>query len=214
MSLLTEYEYLSWAFGGIGVTIVGYVAKKIFGTKAQNPQAPENSNTNTNANTNTNTNNNTNNFSVNLYTPEKTSNPDQAQEGEQINTSSIEFKKTITKILFIDDEVKFKVVKILQNAGWMHTQLIKDVKSLDQPEIVESKIIFVDIQGVGKELDFKEEGLGLASALKEKYPQKTVIIYSAEQEGDRFHKTLRQVDASLAKDADPYQFQSLVEEHA
>jgi len=127
---------------------------------------------------------------------------------------SIESKKSRTKILFIDDEVKFKVVKILQAAGWIHTQLIKDVKSLDQIEVKESKIIFVDIQGVGKELDFKEEGLGLASALKEKYPHKKIIIYSAEQKGDRFHKALRQVDDSISKDADPYQFQSLVEDHA
>ncbi|MNJ32602.1 hypothetical protein D3C77_272720 [compost metagenome] len=205
MSLLTEYEWASWAFGGIGITIVTYVGKKIFGSKKVNPTPPDNSNSNSNSN----------NISVNLYTPEQAFNATQAQEGEQMNSStSIEIKKSTTKILFIDDEVKFKVVKILQNAGWKHTQLIKDVKSLDQTEVVESKIIFVDIQGVGIELDFKEEGLGLASALKEKYPQKTIIIYSAEQKGDRFHKTLRQVDDSLAKDADPYQFQSLVEDYA
>ena len=47
------------------------------------------------------------------------------------------------------------------------------------------------------------------------YPQvKKIIIYSAEQTGDRFHKTLREVDGSLPKDADPYQFQSIVEQYA
>jgi hypothetical protein len=39
-----------------------------------------------------------------------------------------------------------------------------------------------------------------------------VIIYSAETEGDRFHEALRKADSFLAKNADPYQFQRLVEE--
>lgn len=123
-------------------------------------------------------------------------------------------KKNTTKILFIDDEVRFKVVKILQKAGWVHTKLIKDADSIDQVEIREAKIIFVDIQGVGLEITPNEEGLGLALALKTKYPEKKIIIYSAEQTGDRFHKALREVDDFLPKDADPYQFQTIVESFA
>lgn len=212
MSFLSDYETLSWAFGGIGVAVIGWLLKKLGGysspkSEATAPQTHTEHQSTNNANGNT--------VSVNLYSsdpPPKTS----ASEGDDIMATeeSIEVKKARTKILFIDDEIKFRVVKILQNAGWVHTQLIKDVRSLDQPEVVESKIIFVDIQGVGKELDFKEEGLGLASALKEKYPHKKIIIYSAEQTGNRFHAALRQADKSLAKDADPYQFQSLVEEFA
>lgn len=202
MSFLTDYEILSWAFGGVGVSIVGWIAKKFF-VKERNEKSPS---VNTNANTG-------NSLNVNLYTG---SPPTANTEGAEMisNEEKLGQKKLITKILFIDDEVKFKVVKIIQNAGWINTQLIKDVKSLDQAEILEAKIIFVDIQGVGIELNFKEEGLGLAAALKERYPNKKVIIYSAEQKGDRFHKVLRQVDGSLQKDADPYQFQSLVEEFA
>ncbi|EHU9754481.1 hypothetical protein KZ559_004224 [Escherichia coli] len=126
----------------------------------------------------------------------------------------LDYKKNTTKILFIDDEVRFKVVKILQKAGWVHTKLIKDADSIDQVEIREAKIIFVDIQGVGLEITPNEEGLGLALALKTKYPEKKIIIYSAEQTGDRFHKALREVDDFLPKDADPYQFQTIVESFA
>lgn len=48
--------------------------------------------------------------------------------------------------------------------------------------------------------------------LKNKYPQKKVVIYSAETKGERFHDALRVADSFLAKDAEPYQFQQLVEE--
>ncbi len=122
--------------------------------------------------------------------------------------------KESTRILFIDDDAKFKVVQILKNSGWVHTKTIKDVKSLDCPEIVEASILFVDIQGVGKQLGFSDEGLGLADAIKMKYPEKSVVIYSAETKGDRFHKALRNMDSFLPKNADPYEFQQIVEEYA
>lgn len=208
MSFLTDYEILSWAFGGVGVSVLGWVVKRVFDKEKSRAYPSVNNSADTNTNTNVG-----NNVNVNLYAG---SPPIVNAEGFEMmsNEEALVQKKLVTKILFVDDEIKFKVVKIIQNAGWIHTQLIKDVKSLDQTEILEAKIIFVDIQGVGIELNFKEEGLGLAAALKERYPNKKVIIYSAEQKGDRFHKVLRQVDGSLPKDADPYQFQSLVEEFA
>ena len=61
-------------------------------------------------------------------------------------------------------------------------------------------------------MGFHDEGLGLALAIKQKYPKKKVVIYSAETQGDRFHKALREADSFLAKNADPYEFQRLVEE--
>lgn len=124
---------------------------------------------------------------------------------------NLEIYKTSKRILFIDDDTKFKVVQILKTTGWTHTKIIKDVKSLDCAEILEADILFVDIQGVGKLLAFADEGLGLADAIKTKYPLKKVIIYSAETKGDRFHKALRTVDSFLAKNADPYEFQQLIE---
>jgi len=83
---------------------------------------------------------------------------------------------------------------------------------LDDRDVVEADILFIDVQGVGVSMGFSDEGLGLALAIKEKYKEKKVIIYSAETEGDRFHEALRKADSFLAKNADPYQFQRLVEE--
>lgn len=127
---------------------------------------------------------------------------------------SLEERKKRTSILFIDDDTKFKVVKILQKAGWVNTTSIKDVKSLDDQIIKNADIFFVDIQGVGLSLQFTEEGLGLALALKNKYPMKKVVIYSAETKGDRFHEALRKADSSLSKNAEPYEFQQLVEQYS
>lgn len=203
MDLLNEYPLLAWAFGGAGLVVVGKAIQfiyKIF--NKQTPPEPQKTTQNSS-------------FSVSIYGQADQNHLTTHESGETMEEpENLETKKNTTKILFIDDEVKFKVVKILQNAGWLHTKLIKDAKSLDQPEIYESQIIFVDVQGVGVELNFKEEGLGLASALKKKYPNKKIIIYSAEQKGDRFHQALREVDDFLPKDADPYQFQSIVESFA
>jgi DNA-binding NarL/FixJ family response regulator len=123
--------------------------------------------------------------------------------------------KNVCKVLFIDDKV-FPVVEILKNAGWINTQRIKDAESLDQIEIRESHILFVDIQGVGKKLKFKDEGLGLIIALKEKYPNKKVIVYSAEDQGkiQAFHTGIDKADKRLSKNSDPYQFQTVVENYA
>lgn len=120
--------------------------------------------------------------------------------------------KLICKILFIDDH-KFPVEDILQNSGWRNTRRIKDVESLDQHEVKESHILFVDIQGVGKKLGFQDEGLGLIAALKKKYPIKKVIAYSAEDQGhvSAFHEGMNLADNRLSKNADPYEFLSLVE---
>jgi hypothetical protein len=56
--------------------------------------------------------------------------------------------------------------------------------------------------------------LGLISALKDKYPNKKVVVYSSESAGDRFHIGLSKADARLSKNADPYEFQTLVEKFA
>lgn len=179
-----------WVFSGLGVAIIG----TIIGFFKKNPEllVPTMSNTVT--------------VNTTVSTPRANT------ESEVSCVKSLESRKSDTRILFIDDDSKFKVVQILKNSGWSHTKTIKDAKSLDCPEIAEADILFVDIQGVGKQLYFSDEGLGLANAIKEKYPHKGVVIYSAETKGDRFHKALLNVDSFLPKNADPYEFQQLVEE--
>ncbi|MEO6979254.1 MAG: hypothetical protein ABI113_12775, partial [Mucilaginibacter sp.] len=73
---------------------------------------------------------------------------------------SLARRKLLTKILFIDDDAQFKVINILQKSGWINTTLIKDIENIDDNKIKETDIFFVDIQGVGKELSCKDEGLG------------------------------------------------------
>lgn len=128
---------------------------------------------------------------------------------------NIEEIKQICRILFVDDK-KFPVVDILKRSGWVNTKSVKDLESLDQLDVKESHILFIDIQGVGRKLKFHDEGLGLIEALKEKYPQKKVIAYSAEDQGQvqAFHRGIDLADSRLSKTADPYQFQFLVEKFA
>lgn len=114
-------------------------------------------------------------------------------------------------ILFIDDK-DFKVVDILKTAGWVNTTLVKDISSLYSEEVIKTNIFFIDIDGVGKQLNFKDEGLGLALALKKKYPNKFIVIYSSIKDGDRLHPALNKVDATLDKDAEPFEFTEMVEE--
>jgi len=80
--------------------------------------------------------------------------------------------------------------------------------------MLEADILFIDIQGVGKAMKFADEGLGLASAIKNKFPKKKLIIYSAQTTGERFHEALKKADYSLPKNAEPYEFIRLVDDFA
>ena len=186
--ILTNKE---WAFSGVGVVfltgLVGFLNKKRAGNDA----------------TSTITVNNVNNL---------TSGPLDSSKSDQ-KTHSFDALKAKTHILFIDDETDFKVVKIIKkHNGWLNTKIVADVSSLDQAIILEANILFIDIQGVGKALSFADEGLGLALAIKRKYPEKFIIIYSAQTSGERFHKALNEADASLPKNAEPYEFIKLIED--
>jgi hypothetical protein len=149
----------------------------------------------------------TNNINTTLYGSSQ-------GEGRNDGGGSLRGKmeKGLIKILFVDDDTRFQVVRMMKSAGWQNVKITKDIKDLAAPEVAEAQIFFVDIQGVGKALGFFDEGLGLALELKKKYPEKKVVIYSAQTDGDRFHKALNKADGSLSKNAEPYQFIALVEE--
>jgi len=117
--------------------------------------------------------------------------------------------KAACNVLFVDDQ-KFDTVEILRKSNW-HVARIKDVNSLDSTEVKNAHVIFVDIKGVGRAMKFTDEGLGVAAAIKDRYPEKKVVVYSAVPEGDRFHKGLKKADDLLSKNADPYQFQTVLE---
>lgn len=123
--------------------------------------------------------------------------------------SSIEDAKLKLKILFIDDK-KFKVVDTLKLGGWSYVESHQDVSSLDEECLKNAHFIFVDIQGVGKKMGFKDEGLGLAKAILERHPSKYLVIYSAIPKGHRFHPSLRGADDFLSKNADDYEFEKCI----
>lgn len=178
-----------WFFSGIGVAIIILVLNKILSPKLGKKSTK-----------------NANKIVINNnISSSKEPNDEQENETEDSRL------KEKTRILFVDDEhTKFKMVSILKKAGWKNTKSIKDITDLDDQRAKEADFIFVDINGVGTTL-FEDQGLGLASALKKKYQEKIIVLYSDETTGDRFHKALREVDDCLPKNAEPYQFINLIE---
>lgn len=190
--LMNNYQ---WLFGGIGATIIGVIATYYLIDK---------NNKNETINTNSNLNNHTKRILLTNNTNTQTLNINSEINGDDSH-------KSMTRLLFIDDNHKeYKMVSILKKYGWINTKSVKDITDLDDPILLEADIIFVDINGVGTTL-FQDQGLGLASALKKKYQNKKIVIYSSETTGDRFHRALREVDDCLYKDAEPYQFINLIE---
>lgn len=191
-------ENYMWVFSGIGVSAIGFLLKRIFGrNNTDNLQ-----NENINNNTNTNTNNNSiviNNGIIPDSKDEVCNNPNKKNRDE-------------VQILFIDDEI-FQIVRILKKAGYKNTKRINDVTDLNCPDVRHSDIIFVDINGVGEELFPIDKGLGLAKALKDKYHEKYIVIYSAQENGYRFHEALKIVDNFLSKNSEPNEFVSIINEY-
>ena len=194
-------ENKEWVFSGIGLVVLS-VFGKFFGSMIKSFIGAIFSRNGVNEKPSFSV---INNLSMNGF-----NNEDSKKNDETVK--SLDSLKQSKRILFIDDDTKFKVVKILNNSGWIFTKHVKDAKSLVDKEIIEADLIFIDIQGVGAALGFKDEGLGLALALKDKYSEKKIVIYSVIEDGNRFHEALRKADSFLSKNADPYEFEKTVEE--
>lgn len=121
--------------------------------------------------------------------------------------------KSRSQILFIDDDKMPSVIKILRQSGWQNVKKISDTANLDAPEIRNANIIFVDILGVGKALQFKNEGVGLAASIKRRYPKKGVVIYSATPDHNLFDSDIDTLDGRLEKFAEPIQFSNMIEKY-
>lgn len=202
MEGLMEYIRSKWAeilIMGIGLPVIGYYAKKKLSKNSKEEQEAQEEIISASTITNSNVNN------ISLFSSSVHSEQNLDKERR------IENMRSMVSILFIDDDVKFKVIAILKNAGWVQTRIVKDLKNLNEPTILNAHIVFVDIQGVGKQMGFPDEGLGLAASIKEKYSKKKVIIYSADSEGSRFHKAFRLADDQLSKNAVPYEFENVIE---
>lgn len=193
-------ENKTWLFEGLGVLILGGIGKLIYdhfyGEKKSNKEdIIKNKNEIT-------INNQINNNPIDNLTP----------KSAHSTKDELEKRKKITNILFVDDDTKFKIIKILHTSGWINTKITKDIENADSEQVKNTHIFFIDINGVGIKLGFKDEGLGLANYLKKKYPSKKVIIYSTDSSGNRFHEALRNVDDFLNKNAEPAEFTEIIEQ--
>jgi hypothetical protein len=207
----TNFWTVNWYYlGTLTVSIIGIIIAYMNFRKKPAPTSDKgNFSGNSFSNNSSSTSNPT--IPINITNNINTQSENTAKSGTDSNHLADEKMKATIKILFVDDNhTEYKMVSILKKAGWTKTKSVKDITDLDAQVVTDSDIIFVDINGVGLTL-FEDQGLGLASALKVKYPKKKIIIYSAETSGDRFHKALRQVDDCLSKNAEPYQFINLVE---
>ena len=186
--ILNNYQ---WLLSGVGVVFLGWLYRYISGKKEKFNNEATIDNVG---------------VTINNFVASASSSPERVEKRDHNHS------KESINILFIDDN-DFNVVNLLKQAGWKHTSLKHSVKSIDDTVILSAHIIFVDIQGVCGEL-FKDEGLGLARALKEKYHDKKIVLYSANNNGDRFDRTLRIVDGCLPKNAEVYEFMQLVDDFA
>ncbi len=181
-----------------------------------NKEIPNELNANYNSGAeNNNINNNNMNLTLNIDSARKmeiNSEPILAPQKNLTREEIIEIMRSKVGILFIDDDKKFDVVKMLKNSNWRNTKTIVDAKTLDMTQIKDADIIFIDINGVGKILNLPDEGLDLALMIKQKYENKTVVIYSANSKSNSFHKAWETCDYRLEKNALPIQFTNLVEQ--
>jgi len=129
---------------------------------------------------------------------------------QAFDVSDVASLKRSVRVLFIDDDKDFKIVKVLKKMGWDYVKIVTDISSLENASLMEAHVVFVDIQGVGKAMQCSDEGLGLTLAIRRRHPDKKLIIYSAEEEGPRFHDAFQAANYSLKKFVDPIRFEDAI----
>lgn len=126
---------------------------------------------------------------------------------------SIDEIKARIKILFVDDKDDFSIINMLKKNGYK-VDYLPDVEDLDSSLVKYADIIFLDINGVGVAMKFKNQGMGLCGALRDHYKDsKRLILYSGETEGNIFDNDAKKADATLPKDSDLYQFTSYITQY-
>lgn len=125
-----------------------------------------------------------------------------------------EYSKENTNILFIDD-LDMPVVDNLKKAGY-RVKKIRDVKDIDDAEVQNAQIIFVDFDGVGKFVSPQHQGVGLIKELKIKYgSSKYIILYTAQltmPTDTAINALLNIADARMRKDSDVTDFTEQIRE--
>jgi len=122
------------------------------------------------------------------------------------------FDKNSVNLLFIDDN-DMPVADNLRKSGFKVVKR-KDIKNIDDGDVLKSQIIFVDFNGVGRSVSTQHQGAGLAKNLKERFGKsKFIVLYTAEAvlpTDTIFNTILNSVDAYLKKDADETEFSEVI----
>ena len=103
--------------------------------------------------------------------------------------------KKLTDILVIDDK-DFTFLEALRKYEFCIQQKY-DLTHLSDVEAYD--IILCDIRGVGKFLESDFEGANLIKELKTKYPNKTILAYTANEYDANFQKYLDYADGIIPK---------------
>ncbi len=122
----------------------------------------------------------------------------------------LEQLKKHTKVLIIDDEEPKDLREFLKREGWK-TNYLEDLDAFTNRKLVESQIICIDIMGVGKKLHV-ENGMELVKCIKDRYPEKKVILYSSVSKQDIFSDAIDFVDRRLRKESSLVPFVTAIQE--
>lgn len=139
-------------------------------------------------------------------------NPFKKKQNKRFSKKSIPELKDKTRILLIDDE-ETDLVESLKSEGW-HIKYMADLDKYNNTDLKDAHIVCVDIKGVGKKLNIKEEGLGLVRNIKEKYPEKRIILCSSVSSHDIFDNAIDLVDKKVFKNGQTHPFDSAIQELA
>lgn len=118
--------------------------------------------------------------------------------------------KHSVRILFIDDN-KFPIIENLRNAGYV-VNWMKDIKSDDDPKVIDSHILFVDYKGIGKNLSQNKEGIGVCKILKDKYKEtKYIVLCTGESIPNELLKEIKTVsDEIITKSLETTDFINII----
>lgn len=127
---------------------------------------------------------------------------------EGTKENSVGLLRKQTRIAIIDDEAFINKNSLLQ-----HDYQVKELGDIiDINAVKDYQIILCDIHGVGKHFNSKYEGGHIIEEITKYYPNKIVIAYTGERFDPTFNKFFQLADASLKKDADIDEWQSILDE--
>lgn len=158
--------------------------------------------------------NNTNVAGVNIHNSTVNINRSPSKQSNNQNEEhSVDFA---TNILFVDDTPKTKdelpLITLLESYGFTSVNLANDPKIVSN-EVVNAKIVFVDITGVGKSSGCND-GTELAVKIKRRYPDKIVAIYSSTETHNTLVPGLTDLDGNFGKNDDSQIYIDFIEQHA